>query len=396
MRLTEKEKLFIQGHINDDTVKLLLSASCYPDIDIPFMVDQIASRRQVANKLPSLVNNYSLLFPAKIASEQCSSEQTAEYKAKLVSNDSIVCDMTGGLGIDAYSFSKQTFRVVYIERFPLYCEVAKYNFKILNAENIDVINADSTTYIDEIENVDVIYLDPARRKAGNKRAFALSDCEPDLTQLLPLLRKKAKHIIAKLSPMADITKTIELLPGIFSIHVLSVRNECKEMVVEIGDSFVDDPIIHCVNFLSSSSGAAQTFSFTQEQECDALIKNFSGIKRYLYEPNASILKAGAFKSVASQFEIEKLHTSSHLYTSDSLVESFPGRSFLVENIIPFTNKICNRLSASIPKANITVRNFPLSVDELRKKSRIKEGGDIYIFATTLSQGEKVLLCCRKT
>ena len=230
MEQIEELSRFIKEHESDDLNRLLLSASRYPGVDIPFVVDQLKSRRQIKDKLPSWYQNDRLVFPAKIAAEQCSSEQTALYKQKLVEPQAHVCDLTGGLGIDSYFFSRKVQQVTYIERFPAYCEAAIHNFKVLEADNVTVLNGDSTELLAEIDGIDVFYIDPARRGEGNKRVFALQDCEPDLTKLVPVLFSHAPRVIAKLSPMADIRMTLDLLPGVTDIQVLSVKNECKELL----------------------------------------------------------------------------------------------------------------------------------------------------------------------
>lgn len=394
MELTEQEKEYIRANKHEDISKLLLGAKRYPGLNVPFLVEQIASRRQIQGKLPSWAANDSLLFPSKISSEQCSSELTASYKQQLVSASDVLCDLTGGLGIDSYYFSRKVRSVVYVERFPLYCEVARHNFHMLKADNIQVVSADSRVYVEQLSPVDVFYLDPARRGEGNKRVFALSDCEPDLAQLLPRLLLKAKRVIVKISPMADIRQTMALLPGVLSVHVLSVKNECKELLFVIGREPVESPEIHCVNYKAADS-SPQFFSFKMGDERDAAANYSSTVKKYLYEPNASILKAGAFKSVSLRYAMAKMHPNSHLYTSDVFVENFPGRIFEVEEVMPFSSKLAKTLVQSIPRANIMVRNFPLSVEELRKKSKVKDGGDVYLFATVISANDKVLLRCRK-
>lgn len=227
MKLTEVTKHFIREHTGEDPVRLLLSASRYPEIDMPFAIEQIRVRKQIREKLPSWYQQEELVFPSKIAAEQCSSEATALYKQQLVEEGQHLCDLTGGLRIDSYYFSRKVRQVTYIERFPEYCEAARQNFTTLQAGNITVKNGDATACLNEIEDVDVFYVDPARRAEGNKRVFALQDCDPNLPELLPLLLQKAPKIIAKLSPMADIRMTLDLLPGTTAIHVLSVKMIAK-------------------------------------------------------------------------------------------------------------------------------------------------------------------------
>ena len=393
MFLTTLQIRFIRDHAADDPARLLLSASKYPGMDIPFLVDQIAARRQIREKLPSWYENGQLVFPAKIAAEQCSSEQTAAYKQSLIGEDWTVCDLTGGLGIDSYFLSRKAKHLTYIERFPAYCEAAKHNFSVLGAGNITVVNADSTQSVDTLPEVDAFYIDPARRGESNKRVFALQDCEPDLPGLLPELLKRSPRIIAKLSPMADIQMTLDLLPGTTSVHVLSVKNECKELLF-VTERGADgrEPMIHCINF---GPDGMQSFLFTVEEERNAPLIPAGRVAGYLYEPNASVLKAGAFKQIAVRMGVKKLQVSSHLYTSDQLIPGFPGRRFRVDEVLPFTGKLCKGLSKTIPQANITVRNFPLSVEELRKRTKIADGGSVYLFATTLADGEKVLVRCTK-
>ena len=394
MELPFSFKRFVKEHVNDDLNRLLLCASRFPDIDVPFAVEQIASRRQIREKLPSWYANDDLIFPAKVAAEQCSSEQTGKYKQRLVDKEAILCDLTGGLGIDSFYFSEKVKKVIYIERYETYSEAARHNFKVLDAVNVEVLQGDSNQ-TNLLPAVDVFYIDPARRGEGNKRVFALSDCEPDLPYLLPFLWERSSAVIAKLSPMADIQQTLGLLPQTTEIHVLSVKNECKELlfVMQRNNPQGNEVGIRCVNF--NSTGKEESFNFTMAEERSCVMPFADRVKLYLYEPNASILKAGAFKSVAFRLQIEKLAASSHLYTSDHIVDSFPGRSFQVEELLPFTGKLCKSLHKTIPQANITVRNFPLSVDELRKRTKIADGGAIYLFATTLADGEKVFLKCRK-
>lgn len=384
---------FVREHAADDPVRLLLAASRYPDIDVPFAVEQIMARRQVRDKLPAWYANDSLLFPSKIAAEQCSSEQTAHYKQQLVEEADHLCDLTGGLGVDTYFFSRKVRRVTYIERFAAYCDVARHNFSVLEAGNIEVCEGDSATWLDRLEDVTAFYIDPARRGDGNKRVFALSDCEPDLPALLPALFQKAPRVIAKLSPMADIRQTLALLPQTVTVHVVAVRNECKELLfVMERDAVGVEPVIHCVN---PGAEAAPVFSFTLSDEQTAEVRLADGVKSYLYEPDTSILKAGAFKQVGLYYGVDKLAVSSHLYTADECMPDFPGRVFHVEEVFSFTGRLCKEIAKTCPQANITVRNFPLSVDELRKRTHIADGGDRYLFATTLADEEKVLIRCTK-
>lgn len=394
MKLSEEDILFIEDHKNDDPVRLLLSESRYTDKNIPFLVMQIVARKQIKDKLPLWYANNRLIFPSRLSAEQCSSELTARYKQLLVATDWTVCDLTGGLGVDSFFFSLKVKRLIYIERYAEYCEAAQNNFCALGSGHIEIVNANAIDYLDQLPEVDAFYIDPARRGESNKRLFALSECEPDLLSLLPTLWQHASCVITKLSPMADIRQTLELLPDTVAVHVLSVKNECKELLFVLQhDSKTVDPDIHCVNFLSDGSMETLRFTLSEEQNAPFLLAR--EVEEYLYEPNSSILKAGAFKLTAVRMNISKLHVSSHLYTSSHLVRDFPGRIFQVREVLPFSSRLCKTLHISVPQANITVRNFPLSVNELRKRTKIAEGGEIYFFATTLCHDQKVIIVCRK-
>lgn len=383
---------FIKKQIQTDPNALLLAAKKYPDMDIPFVVDQITCRKQIKDKLPAWYANYDLYFPAKITTEQCSSEQTASYKQRLASGN-IACDMTGGLGIDTYYISRNFEKFFYLERYEAYCDAARHNFKVLGASNIDVLNGDSIQLLNDLPSLDLIYVDPARRSDCNKRLYDLSECEPNVVDLAPILLSKAKKLIVKVSPMADIHRCIELIPQVKRIHVLSVRNECKELLLEVDSTEESKDVeIVCVNFPVTGE---QSFSFFFNAEKSAPLNVVNTVHKYLYEPNASILKAGAFKSVATQFGIKKLHQHSHLYTSSELITDFPGRIFEVIEVDGFSKKWLQTASKQIGQANLTTRNFPMTVAEIRKRSKLQEGGSLYLFATTLSDDQKVIVSCEK-
>ncbi|MDR2809556.1 MAG: class I SAM-dependent methyltransferase [Tannerellaceae bacterium] len=386
-------KHFINEHAGDDLNRLLLSASRYPGIDVPFAVEQISARRQIRDKLPSWHNNDNLIFPAAIAAEQCSSEQTAVYKQRLVNESEHVCDLTGGLGIDSFFFSRKVKKVTYIERLGKYCDAARQNFAQLGAGNINVQEGDAAALLPDLPpSIDVFYIDPARRSRGGKRLFALRECEPDLTLLLPSLLQRAPRVIAKLSPMADLRQTLSLLPGTTEIHVLSIRNDCKELLFVVEREPFAGPLpVHCIHFTGEKE---ESFSFNMQEEKDFPTDWADSLQTYLYEPNASILKAGAFKTITRQ-GVKKLHVNSHLYTSCHLQEDFPGRRFKVEYTLPFGSKCCATLRKSLPKAHIATRNFPLSPEVLRRRTQIADGGEFYLFATTVYGDVKTLIICRK-
>lgn len=393
MELSASLKQFIREHFNDSTDRLLLTASRYPGIDIPFVVDQIESRRQIRNKLPSWYNQEELIYPSRLSAEQCSSEQTARYKQQLIKGDCI-CDLTGGLGVDSYYFAKKAPKIIYIERSAIHCEAARHNFKILNVPNIEIRQADACQLLSSLQ-ADTFYLDPARRKEGNRRAFALNECEPDVLQLKPLLMEHSQRVLIKISPMADLEETLRLLPETKEIHILAVRNECKELLF-----LLENPVTasHAVKIFAVNLDErtdTRPFVFTPMEEKETALRVRENLGTYLYEPHAALLKSGAFKLIASRFGTFKLHKNSHLYTSDQLCADFPGRIFLIDQTYDFSGKNLKQLHREIPQANITTRNFPISVAELRKRSRIQEGGEIYLFATTLCSEQRVLIRTHK-
>ncbi|MDR1675027.1 MAG: class I SAM-dependent methyltransferase [Tannerella sp.] len=393
MHLSHTLQAFIRAHEGDDLPGLLLSAARYPEVDVPFAVEQIAARRRICKKLPAWYADGRLVFPSKTAAEQCSSEQTARYKLRLLDGERHLCDLTGGLGVDAYFFAQKVERVTYVECSRTCFEAAMHNFALLQAGNIGGLPARAEEAWAGIADVDVFYLDPSRRREGT-RLVALQDCEPDLTKLLPMLLSRAPKVIAKLSPMLDIRHTLTLLPGATAVHVISVRNECRELLfVWQRDAGAPEPEIHCVNETADGTEQAFRFSPAEEQRCTAPLCGQVGA--YLYEPNAAILKAGACKLTAVRTGAGKLHLHSHLYTSDTLIAGFPGRAFRVTEVIPFCGKTCRTIARHIPQANVSVRNFPLTVHELRKRTRIAEGGNCYLFATTLAGDEKALIRCEK-
>jgi hypothetical protein len=381
---------FVHDHADDDLAQLLLAAGRYPEIDVPFAVEQIRARRYIREKLPTWYADRSLLFPSKSAVEQCSSELTAAYKQGLIRNETHVCDLTGGLGVDTCFFARKVSRVSYVERSETCFRIAMYNFSRMNMENIDGYCEDAESAIRKIQSMDIIYVDPARRNEENRRFYALSDCEPDFVKIAPLLLSKSPKVIAKLSPMLDIRHTLNLFPQTCEIHVVSVRNECKELLFVLQRGTENrEPGIRCINY--TTEGVEQSFCFTLSDELSAEPVMRNSIQTYLYEPNASILKAGGYKQIAIRSGIEKLHPNSHLYTSGRLIPSFPGRVFRVENVFPFTGRLCKTIAGIIPQAHISTRNFPLSAAELRQRTRIADGGDRYLFATTLADDQKVLI-----
>ena len=370
-----------------------------------FLARQTEGRKAMATKLPSWAENMSILFPVKISLEQCSSEATALYKASLVSGESMV-DLTGGFGVDCSFLSKKFSKVDYVEQNTELCEIAEHNFRVLGL-NIKVNNAESVEFLKAMPAVSCIYIDPARRDVKGKKTADLSLCSPNLLEIRDILLEKCDTLLIKLSPMFDISSALEVFPECRQVHVVSVKNECKELLLLVEGGFCGETEIVCVDLDElgisvQTSGEPSLLELSRVQpEITSVASNlkkekgeiisYSSPKVYLYEPNASIMKAGLFKTVANRYNVQKLHPSTHLYTSEELVEDFPGRSFKVERV----TKVQRKEIQDIEKANLSTRNFPGNVADLRKKLKLKDGGDTYIFATTLNDNSKVLIITKK-
>lgn len=390
--MNNKTIQFIKEHENDDIRNLALQTKRYTDIDMPYALQQIQGRQIAKNKIPQWYNNNHIVYPQHISLEQCSSEKTALYKASLCKGESMV-DLTGGLGIDFSFMSRNFAKATYVERQKELTEIAIKNFSALNLQSITIINNNAENYLSEINCVSTIYIDPSRRSKKGEKTVFIEDCSPNLIEIEKLLDSKAEQVIIKMSPMLDISHAIDSLKIINEVHIVSTNNECKELLlIKNGSSDKKEIKYFCVNIKSDNTKDIYTFSKEIENTANV---NYSDPKNYLYEPNASILKAGAYKSIAQYYNLYKLHPNSHLYTSDRLIKDFPGRSFIVKQFCQFNKKEIKKLTHQISKANITCRNFHLSVDQIRKKLSVKDGGDCYIFATTLINDKKILIECEK-
>lgn len=390
-QLSQSTIEFIRTHSRDDVRLLALQAPRYSDVDMPAAIVQIAGRQAAANKIPSWQSIEELWYPRHLSMEQCSSEITAQYKSTLADGETLA-DLTGGFGIDCAFMASRFRKVSYVERQEELCEIAKHNFPLLGLKHITVYNEDGVAHLQKMEPVDCIFIDPARRNEHGGKTIAISDCEPDVEELEELLLSKGKQIIIKLSPMLDLTLALKNMKHVREVHVISVNNECKELLLIIGNEPSLLIPIHCINLTPKEK---QTFTFTREGELTSECLYTKEPGKYLYEPNASILKAGAFRSIASRYEVKKLHPNSHLYTSDLWIENFPGRSFLITGQCSFNKKEIKETIGELKKANITVRNFPATVAEIQKRTKLSDGGEVYLFATTLSNEQKVFIKCSK-
>lgn len=394
MEISLETQQFIREHLSDNVRTLALQAKKYPDVDMPTAITQIAGRQIAAEKIPSWKEIEDIWYPKHLSMEQCSSEITARYKASLLQGESLT-DLTAGFGIDCSFLAAGFQSVTYVERQEELCEIAAHNFPILNLNHITVRNEDGVDHLKAMSPVDCIFLDPARRNEHGGKTVAISDCEPDVAELEELLLSKANRIMVKLSPMLDLTLALKELEYTQEVHIISVNNECKELLLLLGQNPPAEVPIHCVNLSTKEGQEEQHFVFTREQEQRSECTYTDTLENYLYEPNASLLKAGAFRSIATVYPVKKLHPNSHLYTSSTLITGFPGRIFRIVGQCSFNKKEIKESLADLKKANLTVRNFPATVTELRKRINLAEGGDTYLFASTLNNGQKILIRCEK-
>lgn len=388
METTPELSAYIRAHRNDDVRQLALSDQKRLGDSLNYALNQISGWQKAKEKIPSWSEIDDLVYPPHLSMEQCSSERTAAYKATLVQGETFA-DLTGGLGVDFAFIARNFKQATLVERNPELCEIASHNLPLLGLPHAKVVNGDGIDYLNRMEPVDVIFIDPARRDQQGKKTVSIADCEPNLLEVLETLRTHAKKILIKYSPMLDITLAVKELKNVESVHIVSVDNECKELLFLLSEEATEKPQFHCVNL--SKKGETR-YTFTMEEERNATIRQAGSIGKYLYEPYSSLMKAGAYKSLCQRFPVEKLAVSSHLYTSDNLIEAFPGRAFRVINTFTLNKKEVKEHLGGITKANIAVRNFPLSANELRNKLKIKEGGDIYLFATTHMEKRLVIMC----
>lgn len=438
---------FIRQHQDDDVRQLAFLGSKYPEVDMPFALDQIRGRKMARVKLPRWASLEGIIYPPHISMEQCSSESTALYKAELAarllglpvsssfSEEIGFVDLTGGFGVDfSYIAARLGVKSMYVERQAHLCEAAKENFERLGLKNAIVKNGDGIEVLhsflskkDDAASADdsfgiiydqplsllktklglkIIFIDPARRDDAGNKVVSLKDCTPDVTVLQEEMLSKADYVIIKLSPMLDWHRAISELSHVREVHIISVNNECKELLLvlsarNMGDmeaSSADGEVKHAGNLRIYCVNDAQSFV------CDELDMESSPVRiappvleemQYLYEPNASLMKAGCFGVLSDRYDARMLSKNSHLFVSQAPIEAFPGRSFRIIAISSFNKKELKRHLSGITKANIATRNFPLSVAELRKRLKLKDGGETYIFATTLSYESHVLMITEK-
>ena len=364
---------FIHIHAEADVRQLALQGTKNPEVDLSFALEQIAGRQKAKTKLPSWAAVDGIVYPPHLSMEQCSSEQTARYKALIAGKGALIVDLTAGFGVDMAFMSQDFQKAIYVERQAPLCAISSENFKLLGLNHIEVICADGIDYLHQLEHADLIFLDPARRDDHGARTYGIADCTPNVLELRDELFEKADRVMLKLSPMLDWRKAVEDLTHVNEVHIVSVDNEYDQVFEGDQGDWLNERSIAEIRVPVPMSSQA-----------------------YLFEPNASIMKAGCFTLLEQRFNVSQLDKNSHLFVSDHDISDFPGRRFTIEKTTSMNKRELKTALAGIDKANITVRNFPLSVAELRKRLKLKDGGNLYLFATTLADGQHQLFLCRKT
>ncbi|WP_339885925.1 class I SAM-dependent methyltransferase [Polaribacter vadi] len=385
--LNEDVQQFITDNLQAEITKLILKGSPFASISIQELANQILAKQKSTKKLPTWFSSDTIYYPAKISIEQTSSETTANYKSKIISGDSII-DITGGFGVDCYYFSKQFKKVIHCEINEELSTIVKHNYKQLYIKNIDTFCGNGLDYLKENNTTfDCIYIDPSRRDDVKGKVFMLKDCQPYIPPKIDFLFTKANQILIKVSPILDLKNTIRELQNVKEIHIVALHNEVKEVLFLLEKNYTNTIQLKTINILKTKN---QCFEFDFNEEVNS---TYSEPLSYLYEPNVAILKSGGFHQISEKLNLNKLHQHSHLYTSKTLID-FPGRVFKIEQVISYDKK---KLKKLLPdhKANITTRNFPKTVAQIRKETKIKDGGNTYIFFTTDVNNISKLVICKK-
>lgn len=381
---------YIRSEPPVDPVRVALQKSPFIGIQPAELAQQVESRQRCRKKLPLWYGTPGIYYPPRLSIEQASSEATALYKSQLVSPSDEVIDLTGGFGVDSYYLAKRAKAVMYCEQNDILAPIARHNFKVLGAANITTEAVDGVAHLQRQPDdaFDCLYIDPARRK-NHQKTFLFSDCEPDVTAWQDLLLQKAGKVLIKASPLLDITQARQTLRHISEIYIISVGNECKELLFVLKRGFAGVPRLTAV---SLAGNQCQTFSFTPDEE-QATIPDFGSPARYLYEPDAALLKAGAFKSISSRYQLQKLHPNTHLYTGEARHLDFMGRVFIIDRTMPYA--AFKKAKGSL-KANVSARNFPLDTKALRGRHRIEDGGNLFLFFCTGPNNDLLVIFASKS
>ena len=385
--LNKEVQDFLESNYKTEVSKIAFQGSIFPDVPTQELAAQIFGKKKSEKKLPTWFKNRNIIYPARINLEQTSSEKTAEYKASLVSGGSIV-DLTGGFGIDSYYFAQNFQKVVHCELDQNLSEIVAHNFNVFGVRNVEFFTGDGIEFLKNTSEVfDWIYVDPSRRSDAGGRVFQLSDCAPNIPENLDLLWEKGRNILLKTSPLLDFSAGIKELGKVKEIHIVAVENDVKELLWILKKDTSEEIRLKTLNFQKKDM-----------QVYESYFKNEASAKigpplTYLYEPNAAVMKSGLFDTLAQDFELQKLHSNTQLFTSEKRIQ-FPGRRFRILKSLAFKKKLLKK-EISFEKAHITTRNFPESVASLRKKIGLKDGGEHYLFFTTGPKGEKLVLVCQK-
>lgn len=386
--LSKNIQEFITLNSSESITKLALQKNPYPEVEWILILNQIEAKSKATDKLPTWFSTENIIYPSKISVEQTSSEKTAAYKASLIEGENLI-DLTGGFGVDDYYFAKNFKSVTHCEINEELSAIVKHNFKQLKVENCSFYAADSENVLKDVnQKWDWIYIDPSRRNDAKGKVFMLKDCLPNVPESLDLYFEKTDSILIKTAPLLDISAGLSELKFVKNIHIIALENEVKELLFEIHKNYSGSITLKTANILKDK---IETFQFILGDETEFLSYHLP--QKYLYEPNSAIMKSGGFDEVSSFFKVNKLHKHSHLYTSEDLID-FPGRSFEIEKVISY-NKNEMKTALLNQQANVTTRNFPETVENIRKKWKIKNGGNKYCFFTTDKNDNKIVLICRK-
>lgn len=392
MLLDEATLEFVRQHRKDDVRRLALLGNKFPEVDVRAALDQIRGWQQACRKLPFLSQNTDVYYPPHLSMEQCSSEATAVYKAqlarRLLPEQGSMTDLTGGFGIDCYYIGRQFKKVDYVERQSELCEIAQHNFSVLGETCFKVHCRDGVDHLRQMAPVDLIYIDPARRDEHGSKTYAIKDCMPDVSALKDLLVEKGRYVLVKLSPMFDWHEAVKELQYVKEIHILSVSNECKELLLVLSREQACPLKITCANDDSRFCCGADPVPV-------ACLEGELKAGMYLCEPNSSIQKAGCFGALSEAKGLKMLARDSHLFVSADKIDESIGRVFQISAISSLNKKTVRQHLKDISKANITVRNFPMSAVALRRRLALEDGGDIFLFGTTLQNGNHTLIICKK-
>lgn len=385
--LQPEVQAYITANTESDLTRLALQKNPFPELPFSEIINQIAGRQKANEKLPTWHATQNIIYPSKISVEQTSSETAAKYKASLVAGESLI-DMTGGFGIDDFYFSKIVKHVTHCEINLELSAIAKHNFEVLGADNIECLPGDSLDILQLTNRKwDWMYIDPSRRNEAKGKVFMLKDCLPDVPALLDTYFNYTENILIKTAPLLDITAGLSELHSVKAVHILAVHNEVKELLWVVQKGFTGTPLLIAACFTKEGQ---EIFETDYGKEAYA---SYSLPLNYLYEPNGAIMKSGAFDAVGNHYGLEKLHRHTQLYTTSELV-NFPGRRFKIENVLPY-QKAEMKQYVEGKKMNVTARNFPLQVPDILKKWKIKDGGTAYAFFTTNLNNEKIVILCSK-